>query len=158
MSRLGGWKGQRVGIVERFKAGDERPRAEVWIELIGFVIHPRKYSDCGQFVRNTHNGSKQEVPDLPLFDADTDLVAWRARAACPRCGPKMASHKGQSYTTAITDPETRHVLWVWKGHGLENVRLCFDRIEKKGFKRIQATGLDMSSAFEGDAQRRCPTT
>ncbi len=227
MSRLGGWKGQRVGIVERFEAGVKGPRAEVWIELLGFGDHPRKCSGCGHFVRSVHNWSEREIRDLPLFDADTVLVVWRARVACPRCGPKLealdwlepharitnrlaasvarlckvmpikqvaehydlhwgtvkaidkayldrelgpvklskarlllmdefAIHKGQSYATVITDAETRRVLWVGKGRGREDIRPFFDLIGKKGCKRIQAVGIDMSAAFEGEVRARCP--
>jgi len=89
MSRLGGWKGQRVGVIERFEAGVKGPCAEVWIELLGFGDHPRKCGGCGHFVRGVHDWSEREIRDLPLFDADTVLVVWRARVACPRCGPKL---------------------------------------------------------------------
>ena len=33
--------------------------------------------------------SPREVRDLPIFDADTILMVWRARVACPSCGPRL---------------------------------------------------------------------
>ena len=89
IARLGGWKGCRVGTVERFEAGVKGPRAEVWIDLLGAGDQPRKCSGCGHFVSRLHDWSPREVRDLPIFDADTVLMLWRARVACPRCGPKL---------------------------------------------------------------------
>jgi hypothetical protein len=89
IARLGGWKGHRVGTVERFEPGVKGARAQVWIELLGFGTHPRVCSGCQRNVPGVHDWSQREVRDLPVFDADTMLVIWRARVACPACGPKL---------------------------------------------------------------------
>lgn len=89
MSRLGGWKGYRIGAVDRFEAGVKGPRAEVWIDLLAQGDHPRKCSGCGGFAKRVHDWSEREIRDLPLFDADTVLMVSRARVACPRCGPRL---------------------------------------------------------------------
>ena len=89
IARLGRWKGHRVGTVERFEPGAKGARAQVWIELLGFGPHPRVCSGCQRCVRGVHDWSQREVRDLPVFDADTVLVVWRARVACPTCGPKL---------------------------------------------------------------------
>lgn len=69
---------------------------------------------------------------------------------------EFAIHKGQSYATVITDAKTRRVLWVGKGRsGREDILPFFDLIGKKGCKRIQAVGMDMSAAFEGEVRARC---
>jgi hypothetical protein len=80
----------RVGTVERFEAGVKGPRAQVWIDLLGLPqSHPRICSGCQRPVRGVHDWSPREVRDLPIFDADTVLMVWRAREACPSCGPKL---------------------------------------------------------------------
>lgn len=86
---MGGWKGYRAGVVERFEAGVKGPRAEVWIDLLAYGDKPRKCSGCGDFVDRVHDWSEREVRDLPIFEADTVLMVSRARVACPRCGPKL---------------------------------------------------------------------
>lgn len=40
-------------------------------------------------VSAVHDWSQREVRDLPIFDADTVLVVWRARVACRSCGPRL---------------------------------------------------------------------
>lgn len=78
-----------MGVVERFKPGVKGPRAEAWIDLLDAGDHLRKCSGCGHFVRRVHDWSSREVRDLPIFDADTVVMLWRARVACPSCGPKL---------------------------------------------------------------------
>ena len=90
IARLGRWKGHRVGTVERFEAGVKGPRAQVWIDLLGLPQgRPRICSGCQRPVRGVHDWSPREVRDLPIFDADTILMVWRARVACPNCGPRL---------------------------------------------------------------------
>lgn len=89
MARLGGWKGCKVGTVERFEAGVKGSRPEVWIELLGQGDGPRRCSGCGDFVRSVHDWTEREIRDLPILDADTVLHLWRCRVACPRCGPRL---------------------------------------------------------------------
>jgi len=90
IARLGRWKGHRVGTVERFEAGVKGPRAQVWIDLLGLPQgQPRICSGCQRPVRGIHDWSPREIRDLPIFDADTILMVWRARVACPSCGPRL---------------------------------------------------------------------
>jgi transposase len=126
MSRLGGWKGQRVGIVERFEAGVKGPRAEVWIELLGYGDHPRKCSGCGHFVRSVHDWSEREIRDLPLFDADTVLVVSRARVACPRCGPKLEALDWLEPHARITNRLAENVARLCKAMPIKQVAEHYD--------------------------------
>jgi transposase len=89
MSRLGGWKGYRSGVVERYEAGVKGARAEVWIDLLGWGDKPRICNGCGSFVSRVHDWSEREIRDLPVFDMDTVLMVARARVACPKCGPSL---------------------------------------------------------------------
>ncbi|WP_306601101.1 helix-turn-helix domain-containing protein [Geothrix sp. 21YS21S-2] len=75
--------------MERFEPGEKGTRAQVWIELLGFGVHPRTCSGCQRKVSAVHDWSQREIRDLPVFDADTVLVVGRARVACPACGPKL---------------------------------------------------------------------
>jgi transposase len=89
MARLGGWKGYRVGIVERFEAGVKGAGEEVWIDLLACGDKPRVCCGCGHFVSRVHDWSEREIRDLPMFDMDTVLMVSRARVACPNCGPRL---------------------------------------------------------------------
>jgi transposase len=40
-------------------------------------------------VRAVHDWTPREIRDLPIFDADTILMVWRARLAYSSCGPKV---------------------------------------------------------------------
>jgi transposase len=86
---LGGWEGYTLGMVERLEPNDQRPRPEVWIELLPQRDHPRRCSGCGEVVTAIHGTHESWVRDLPLLDADTWLLVQRVRVACPRCGPKL---------------------------------------------------------------------
>ena len=89
IARLERWKGHRVGAVEMFEPGEKGGRAQGWLELIGFGAHARACSGCQCKVSGVHDWSQREIRDLPVFDAETVLVVWRAGVACPTCGPKL---------------------------------------------------------------------
>jgi transposase len=57
--------------------------------LLGFGAHARARSACQRKGSGVHDWSQREIRDLPVFDAETVLVVWRARAACPTCGPML---------------------------------------------------------------------
>ena len=75
--------------MERFEAGVNGSRPEVWIDLLAWGDQPRLCSGCGNFVTRVHDWSEREIQDLPMFDMDTVLMVSRARVACPKCGPKL---------------------------------------------------------------------
>lgn len=89
IGRLGEWEGYRVGIVQRFEAGDKGPRAQVWIELHPDPSRVKLCGRCGQECRHIHDKSERWVRDLSVFDADTHLLVHRCRVECPGCGPSL---------------------------------------------------------------------
>jgi len=69
---------------------------------------------------------------------------------------EFALHKGHRYATVVTDAETKRVLWVGKGRKREDLRPFFELLGKPRCKRIQAVGMDMWPAFEGEVRMHCP--
>lgn len=86
---LGGWEGYRIGTCERFEAGRKGPTAEVWIELLAGASQAMVCSGCGRPTGRLHDVTERWVRDLPVLDAQTHLLVWRRRVACPHCGPKL---------------------------------------------------------------------
>ena len=86
MSLLGGWEGYGVGTIGRFEAGDQGPRAEVWIELHPKADARMRCHACGSACEQVHDMQERWVRDLPVFDADTWLLVHRRRGWCDRCG------------------------------------------------------------------------
>jgi len=86
---LGGWEGYGVGAVERYEVGQDRMKPEVWIELVPLGGFPMCCSGCREEVTEVHDVGGRWVRDLPLLDAETWLLVYRRRVACPRCGPKL---------------------------------------------------------------------
>jgi transposase len=89
IGRLGGWKGYRVGTVERFEAGEKGPRPQAWIELLLDPSREKRCSGCNELVDGIHDYEERWIRDLPVWGADTRLLMHRCRLACPRCGPKL---------------------------------------------------------------------
>jgi transposase len=69
---------------------------------------------------------------------------------------EFALHKGHRYATVVADAATRQVLWVGKGRSREEVRPFFEWLGKRRCRRIQAVGMDMTAAFEGEVCAHCP--
>jgi len=86
---LGEWEGYGIGSVQRFEAGQKGERPQVWIELLARSDVPMRCSGCGGLVRHVHELRPRWIRDLPILDAETHLLLWRRRLACPRCGPKV---------------------------------------------------------------------
>ena len=86
---LGGWEGYGIGSIGRFEAGENGPRAQVWIELLARDSKRMRCSGCGGLVSQVHDHEPRWVRDLPVLDADTWLLVWRRRVRCPACGPKL---------------------------------------------------------------------
>lgn len=88
---LGGWEGYWIGTCERFEAGQKGPQAQVWIELLCDASRAMICSGCGRPSHQLHDVSERWVRDLPILGAQTHLLVWRRRVACPSCGPKLES-------------------------------------------------------------------
>ena len=69
---------------------------------------------------------------------------------------ELALHKGQSYATVFTDPETRQVLWVGKGRGKADIRPFFEWLGKRRCHKIAAVAMDLSPTFEVEVRHPCP--
>lgn len=85
---LGAWEGYRVGFVKRHPAEEDKPAA-IWIELLRKAGDPMVCSSCGQTCERYHDWEERWVRDLPILDAQTQLLLPRFRVACPRCGPTV---------------------------------------------------------------------
>jgi transposase len=87
---LGGWEGYVLGVIGRVESGTEgRKRPEIWIELHPKPDHPRRCSGCGEICTAIHDVDERWVRDLPILDADTQLLVHRVRVRCQTCGPKL---------------------------------------------------------------------
>ena len=69
---------------------------------------------------------------------------------------EFALRKGHRYATVVMDGLTKRVLWVGKGRGREDIRPFFDLLGREGCKQVEAVGMDMSAAFEGEVRAQCP--
>ena len=86
---LGEWKGYEISSVSRYEMAEDRPRAEVWIELTPRKGVKRRCSGCGEEVMHVHDTEERCVRDLPILGAVTWLRLHRVRVACPDCGPRV---------------------------------------------------------------------
>ncbi len=86
---LGEWESYRIGSCQRFEAGRNGPRPEVWIELLAEPVGEMECSGCGARTDRLHDVAERWVRDLPILGAQTYLLVWRRRVHCPRCGPKL---------------------------------------------------------------------
>jgi transposase len=69
---------------------------------------------------------------------------------------EFAIQKGHRYTTVIVDPTTKHVLWVGRGRGREDVRPFFEELGAEGPQRLRAVAVDMNGAYEEEVRYQCP--
>lgn len=86
---LGEWEGYRVGWVKRHPPGPDGSPGVLWIELIRQGEGPMICSGCGACCDRYHDWDERWIRDLPILDAQTQLLIQRFRVACPNCGPKL---------------------------------------------------------------------
>jgi len=86
---LGSWEGYRIGLVQRFAAGEKGAAAQVWVELHREPGRPFVCSGCGRAYQRPHDGMERWVRDLPILDAETHLLLSRYRVDCSVCGPTV---------------------------------------------------------------------
>jgi len=80
----GGWEGYRV-VHARSLDAEGNKRLE--IELVPEVQSEQCCAGCGQRAERVHETLLRRVRDLPILDAQTELLVPRRRLLCPRCGP-----------------------------------------------------------------------
>ncbi len=85
---LGGWEGYRVGFARRCASGQGGSGPHILIELIR-EPGPMVCSGCGRACSRYHDWEERCIRDLPILDAETELLVQRFRVACPSCGPKV---------------------------------------------------------------------
>ncbi len=85
---LGGWEGYRVGFARRREASPGASGPRILIELIR-EPGPMVCSGCGRAYNQYHDWEERSVLDVPVLDAETELLIQRFRVACPSCGPKV---------------------------------------------------------------------
>ena len=83
---LGGWKGYSI---ERIEAGNEKGRAQVWIDLMPLPEIARQCSGCKRMVHQIHDVTFRWVRDLSILGAVNLALVGTGAVACPHCGPKL---------------------------------------------------------------------
>lgn len=63
---------------------------------------------------------------MPIFDADTVLVVWRARLACPSCGPKLEALDWLEPRARVTNRLAESVARMCKVMPIKRVAEHFD--------------------------------
>jgi transposase len=83
----------------------------VWIDLIRQCTGPMICSGCGKTCDRYHDWSERWIRDLPLLDAQTQLLVQRFRVECPACGPKLERlawlDRYERMTTRLADSVAR---------------------------------------------------
>ena len=79
---LGEWEGYDVEAVGGYLRGQEVP-SRIRIELSPREDRLGRCSGCGRRVAAVHDTTNRIVRDLPILDAETDLVVPRRRLALP---------------------------------------------------------------------------
>lgn len=129
---LGTWEGHSVGTVERFKAGQHGPTAQVWIELRR-QPGPLICSGCGRRYEKVHDVTDRWVRDLPLLDAETYLLVPRCRVKCDVCGPRVEHLPWLSRHARVTTRFAQNVAWLCRHLAIKHVaefyRLNWDTVK-----------------------------
>lgn len=86
---LGGWEGYGVTEVKRLPPDREGRPPIVWVRLYRRSDTPMACSGCGRRCDCYHDWEDRTIRDLPILDAETQLLVPRFRVACPSCGPKV---------------------------------------------------------------------
>ena len=73
-----------------------------------------------------HDWSQREIRDLPVFDADTILVVWRARVRCPNCGPKLEALDWLDPHARVTNRLAENVAQMCKVMPIKRVAEHYD--------------------------------
>jgi transposase len=85
---LGEWEGYDVTAVHRIHRRGNRADC-IRIELSPREDRPGRCSGCSRKVASVHDTTRRVVRDLPILEAEVEVVVPRRRLACPRCGPKL---------------------------------------------------------------------
>lgn len=69
---------------------------------------------------------------------------------------EFAIKRGHRYATIFVEPERKEVLWVCRGRSREDIRPFFERLGRKGRRRLEAVAMDMNAAYETEVRAQCP--
>ena len=69
---------------------------------------------------------------------------------------EFALHRGQRYATLVVDVDTKRVLWVHRGRGVEAVAGFFMALGAEGRERIEAVVMDLARPFVKAVKTYCP--
>ena len=128
---LGEWEGYDVESVQRLPR--RKGTARIRIELHPREDRPGRCSGCGRRVASVHDTTVRVVRDLPILDAETQLVVPRRRLACPRCGPKLERLSWLSpwgrVTARLAESVARMCQHMAVKHVAQYFHLSWDRVK-----------------------------
>jgi len=88
ISFTGGWEGYRVAKTNVLGVGKEK---RIEIELVPLPRQELVCPSCSGRCTGVHETTRRIVRDLPVLDAQTNLIVHRRRLRCPECGPVLES-------------------------------------------------------------------
>jgi transposase len=131
---LGEWEGYDVESVRRLPRRKDHLR--IRIELTPREGQPGRCSGCGRRVASVHDTTLRVVRDLPILNAETELVVPRRRLLCARCGPKLERLSWLSPWGRVTTRLAESVARMCQQMAVKHVAHYFDL----GWDRVK--GID----------------
>ena len=159
---LGEWEGYEVESVRRLHR--RRGHSRIRIELVPREDQPGRCSGCGRRVASVHDTSVRVVRDLPILEAQTELVVARRRLACPRCGPKLERLSWLSPWGRVTNRLAESVARLCQHMAVKHVAqyfgLSWDRVKgidkrwlRKSLGPVDLSGVEVIAMDEFAIQK-----
>lgn len=138
IAQLGGWEGYEVEA-----SWEERRGAQRWYVVQLRSRARRRYlcSGCGRRCAAIHDSELRRVRDLPLFEANVELVLPRLRVACGRCGPRVERlswlEPYARVTSCLAHSVGRLCQWMSLRHVASFYRLSWGTVKHIDKRRLQ---------------------